>query len=96
MAALTGLLLASFSFLHRRALIATGTPAGCALSVPSPSRQKIAALFPDATKWKFFLNVQAKRPQYLKIGDVVEARISHPSGDIDLGVQRNVVVGERA
>ena len=77
-------------------LIATGTPAGCALSVPSPSRQKIAALFPDATKWKFFLNVQAKRPQYLKIGDVVEARISHPSGDIDLGVQRNVVVGERA
>ena len=77
-------------------LIATGTPAGCALSVPSPSRQKIAALFPEATKWKFFLNVQAKRPQYLKIGDVVEARISHPSGDIDLGVQRNVVVGERA
>jgi len=77
-------------------LIATGTPAGCALSVPSPSRQKIAALFPEATKWKFFLNVQSKRPQYLKIGDVVEARISHPSGDIDLGVQRNVVVGERA
>jgi 2-keto-4-pentenoate hydratase/2-oxohepta-3-ene-1,7-dioic acid hydratase in catechol pathway len=77
-------------------LIATGTPAGCALSIPSPSRQKIAALFPEATKWKFFMNVQAKRPQYLEIGDVVEARISHPSGSIDLGVQRNVVVGERA
>ncbi|MDR3448578.1 MAG: fumarylacetoacetate hydrolase family protein [Alphaproteobacteria bacterium] len=77
-------------------LIATGTPAGCALSVPSPSRQKIAALFPEATKWKFFMDVQAKRPQYLEIGDVVEARISHPSGSIDLGVQRNVVVGERA
>ncbi len=77
-------------------LISTGTPAGCALSVPSPFRQKIAGLFPEATKWKMFLNVQAKREQYLKIGDVVEARISNPSGGIDLGVQRNVVVGERA
>ena len=77
-------------------LISTGTPAGCALSVPSPFRQKIAGLFPEATKWKIFLNVQAKREQYLKIGDVVEARISNPSGGIDLGVQRNVVVGERA
>ena len=27
-------------------LIATGTPAGCALSVPSPFRQKIAGAFP--------------------------------------------------
>ncbi len=77
-------------------LISTGTPAGCALSVPSPFRQKIASLFPEATKWKIFLNVQAKREQYLKIGDVVEARISSPSGGIDLGAQRNVVVGERA
>lgn len=77
-------------------LISTGTPSGCALSVPSPFRQKIAGLFPEATKWKMFLNVQAKREQYLKIGDVVEARISNPSGGIDLGVQRNVVVGERA
>lgn len=77
-------------------LISTGTPAGCALSVPSPFRQKIAGLFPEPTKWKMFLNVQAKREQYLKIGDVVEARIWNPSGGIDLGVQRNVVVGERA
>ena len=34
--------------------------------------------------------------QYLKAGDVVEARIASASDGIDLGVQRNVVVEERA
>ncbi len=77
-------------------LIATGTPAGCALSIPSPARQRIAALLPDAAKWKIFFKVQAQRAQYLKIGDVVEARIASASGDIDLGVQRNLVVAEAA
>lgn len=77
-------------------LIATGTPAGCALSIPSPARQRIAALLPEAAKWKIFFKVQAKRSQYLKVGDVVEARIASASGDIDLGVQRNTVVGEQA
>ncbi len=75
-------------------LIATGTPAGCALTIPSPSRQKIAALLPEAVRWKMFMKLQAKRSQYLKIGDVVEARIANASGSIDLGVQRNVVVVE--
>lgn len=73
-------------------LIATGTPAGCALSVPSPAKQRIASLFPEAMKWKFFMKVQASRPQYLKPGDIVEARIASKDGRIDLGVQRNKVV----
>jgi len=80
--------------LHPGDLIATGTPAGCALSVPSPGKQRIAALLPEATKWKVFFKVQAKRPQYLKIGDVVEASITSADGRIDLGLQRNVVVEE--
>lgn len=75
-------------------LIATGTPAGCALSIPSPAKQRIAALMPEATKWKLFLKAQEGRPQYLKHGDVVEARIRSADGAIDLGVQRNRVVGE--
>lgn len=75
-------------------LIATGTPAGCALTIPSPFLQKLAALAPDATKWKIFMQMQTKRPKYLKVGDVVEARISNGSGSVDLGVQRNVVTGE--
>ena len=73
-------------------LLSTGTPAGCALSVPSPAKQKIGALLPEKKKWEIFLKVQARRKQYLRPGDVVEARISSADGVIDLGVQRNTVV----
>ncbi len=75
--------------LHVGDLLSTGTPSGCALSVPSPGRQRIAALLPEAAKWKMFLKIQAGREQYLKGGDVVESRIATPDGAIDLGVQRN-------
>lgn len=75
-------------------LIATGTPSGCALSVPSPFKQRLFALLPEATKWKTFLKVQERRAQYLKVGDVVESRIRSSDGAVDLGVQRNLVVGE--
>src|SRR5271166_1090186 len=47
-------------------LLSTGTPAGCALSVPSPARQRLAALLPEKTKWNAFMSMQAKRTQYLK------------------------------
>ncbi|MGF6639598.1 fumarylacetoacetate hydrolase family protein [Paraburkholderia sp. MM6662-R1] len=77
-------------------LLSTGTPSGCALSVPSPGKQKIAALLPEAVKWRMFMNVQAGRSQYLKAGDLVEARIASPDGLIDLGVQRNRIVGDAA
>lgn len=73
-------------------LIATGTPAGCALSIPSPAKQRIAALLPEQIKWKAFLKAQAARRQYLKAGDVVEASIRSADGTIDLGTQRNRVV----
>jgi 2-keto-4-pentenoate hydratase/2-oxohepta-3-ene-1,7-dioic acid hydratase in catechol pathway len=75
-------------------LLATGTPAGCALNIPSPGKQRFAALLPEAAKWKLFMKVQAGRTQYLKPGDVVEARIASPDGRIDLGRQRNRVVEE--
>lgn len=75
-------------------LIATGTPAGCALSIPSPSKQKVAALLPPAKKWELFLQAQAKRPQYLREGQTVTAHIRSLDGVIDLGTQRNLVVGE--
>lgn len=75
-------------------LLATGTPAGCALRVPSPAKQRLAALVPETTKWELFLAAQAKRSQYLRPGDVVEARIRSADGRVDLGVQRNRIVGE--
>lgn len=74
-------------------LIATGTPAGCALSIPSPAKQRIAAMLPEAVKWKAFMKAQEGRSDYyLKTGDVVEASIRSADGLIDLGTQRNVVV----
>jgi len=82
--------------LHVGDLLATGTPAGCALSVPSPARQRIAALLPEAVRWKMFFRIQANREQYLKGGDVVESRIATADGSIDLGVQRNRIVNEPA
>jgi 2-keto-4-pentenoate hydratase/2-oxohepta-3-ene-1,7-dioic acid hydratase in catechol pathway len=75
-------------------LLSTGTPAGCALSIPSPAKQRIFALLPEELKWKIFMNIQARRSQYLKPGDIVESRIATADGSIDLGVQRNRIVDE--
>jgi len=75
-------------------LVATGTPSGCALAVPSPLKQRLVALLPEKKKWQIFLKVQERRRQYLKPGDVVESRIHSTDKVIDLGVQRNLVVEE--
>lgn len=75
-------------------LIATGTPSGCALAIPSPGKQRIAALLPERLKWKLFLQAQAKRTQYLQPGDLVEASIKSPDGTLDLGTQRNHIRAE--
>lgn len=72
-------------------LIATGTPAGCALAIPSPGKQKIGALLGEKKKWALFLKAQEKRTQYLQPGQVVETSIRSADGVIDLGTQRNVV-----
>lgn len=72
-------------------LIATGTPAGCALAVPSPGKQKVAALLSPAKRLQLFLKSQLARPQYLQAGQVVETKIRSLDGVIDLGTQRNLV-----
>jgi exosome complex RNA-binding protein Csl4 len=40
--------------------------------------------------------MQEERPQYLRVGDIVEAHIVSYDRSINLGVQRNVVVEEAA
>ena len=75
-------------------LIATGTPAGCALSIPSHRKQRIAALLPEKKKWQLFLKAQSQRTQYLQAGQVVTASIRSLDGTIDLGQQRNEVKRE--
>lgn len=77
--------------LHAGDLIATGTPAGCALAIPSPAKQRLGGLMPEALKWKIFMKVQAQRSQYLKHGDVVMSSIRSACGTLNLGEQRNVV-----
>jgi 2,4-didehydro-3-deoxy-L-rhamnonate hydrolase len=72
-------------------LIATGTPSGCALTVPSPAKQRFAALLPERVKWQIFHRIQSRSSKYLKDGDVVEASIRSADGAIDLGLQRNTV-----
>jgi len=77
-------------------LLATGTPSGCALSIPSPEKQRAAAQLPEAEKWRLFLKMQEERPQYLRVGDVVEAHIVSYDRSINLGVQHNVITEEPA
>jgi 2-keto-4-pentenoate hydratase/2-oxohepta-3-ene-1,7-dioic acid hydratase in catechol pathway len=72
-------------------LLLTGTPVGTALSAPPKLVQKIAALLPEATKWRLFFNTQAGNPKYLQDGDVIEATVATDDGAIDLGRQHTVV-----
>jgi 2-keto-4-pentenoate hydratase/2-oxohepta-3-ene-1,7-dioic acid hydratase in catechol pathway len=72
-------------------LLLTGTPAGTALSAPPWLVQKAGALLPDATRWRLFVNAQARNPRYLRDGDVIEATVATDDGAIDLGRQRTTV-----
>jgi 2-keto-4-pentenoate hydratase/2-oxohepta-3-ene-1,7-dioic acid hydratase in catechol pathway len=74
--------------------IGTGTPAGCALSIPSPLVLRIVTFMGEKIRRRMFSEVQAKRSQYLKGGDIVENRIRTGDGVVDLGLQRNRVVEE--
>lgn len=73
-------------------VIMTGTPSGCALGLPSPALVRATALLPDNLRFDLFNKAQARRPQYLKNGDMVECKISSADGKIDLGVQRHRIV----
>jgi 2-keto-4-pentenoate hydratase/2-oxohepta-3-ene-1,7-dioic acid hydratase in catechol pathway len=78
-------------------VLLTGTPAGCALRVPPPVVRKLMkAVLPEPRLWATFTRIQAKRPQYLRPGDVVRATIASADRAIDLGEQRHVVEGAAA
>jgi 2-keto-4-pentenoate hydratase/2-oxohepta-3-ene-1,7-dioic acid hydratase in catechol pathway len=75
-------------------LLLTGTPGGTALRAPAKAVEKLAGLLPPATRWKLFFRRQAANPRYLHDGDVITATIAIPDGQLDLGAQRNTVVGK--
>jgi 2-keto-4-pentenoate hydratase/2-oxohepta-3-ene-1,7-dioic acid hydratase in catechol pathway len=75
-------------------LLLTGTPGGTALKAPRQIVAKLAGLLPPATRWKLFFNGQSANPRYLRDGDVITASIATPDGQLDLGTQRNTIVGK--
>ncbi|MBV9288498.1 MAG: fumarylacetoacetate hydrolase family protein [Hyphomicrobiales bacterium] len=68
-------------------VLLTGTPSGCALRVPPPPVRRLIQLLPDRAFWNLFLKSQARRSEYLKPGDRIEARIFSTDGAFDLGRQ---------
>jgi 2-keto-4-pentenoate hydratase/2-oxohepta-3-ene-1,7-dioic acid hydratase in catechol pathway len=72
-------------------VILTGTPGGVALAPPKKPLRALSELLPEATKWRLFINGQAKSPRYLRPGDRITATIRTPDGRIDLGTQNNLV-----
>ncbi|WP_189338370.1 fumarylacetoacetate hydrolase family protein [Sphingobium sp. SCG-1] len=75
-------------------LIATGTPSGVAIKVPSAAVMFVAKFMSPAARYKAFLKGQLKNPAYLKEGDLIECGIASPDGSIDLGRQRTLVRAE--
>jgi hypothetical protein len=65
---------------------------GCALRVPPPAIRRSLQLLPERQFWKLFLKSQGRRPQYLRPGDRISARIVSADGRLDLGEQRTEVL----
>src|SRR3984957_6637270 len=77
--------LAKFQKIEAGDVVLTGTPVGTALTargIENPHQMDLMT----------FLAGQAKNPNYLRHGDVVEATVATDDGAIDLGTQRNKVV----
>ena len=77
--------LAKFQKLDAGDVVLTGTPVGTALTargIENPNQMDLMT----------FLAGQAKNPNYLHHGDVVEATVATDDGAINLGTQRNKVV----
>jgi 2-keto-4-pentenoate hydratase/2-oxohepta-3-ene-1,7-dioic acid hydratase in catechol pathway len=75
-------------------LLLTGTPGGTALKAPPKIAATLAGLLPPATRWRLFFKRQAANPRYLRDGDMITATIASADGRLDLGTQRNTVIGK--
>ena len=81
--------LSTFSNIAPGDVLLTGTPSGCALRIPPPLVRKLMQfLLPERKFWATFRKAQARRPQYLKPGDLMTATIASADRVIDLGEQR--------
>ena len=74
-------------------LVATGTPAGCAVRAPGKAVMFVMRHFmSDATKWRLFVRKGTANPAYLQPGDRIRAAIRTDDGAIDLGEQTTAIV----
>lgn len=74
-------------------LLATGTPGGTALQAPAAPVRVLAQMLSPARRRALLQKAAARNTKRLRPGDLVEASIRSEDGTIDLGVQRNKVVG---
>ena len=73
-------------------LIATGTPAGCAVRAPGRLAMFVLKhLVSDATKWRLFIGKGLANPAYLRPGDRLNLSIRTDDGAIDLGQQTTAI-----
>jgi 2-keto-4-pentenoate hydratase/2-oxohepta-3-ene-1,7-dioic acid hydratase in catechol pathway len=73
-------------------LILTGTPAGVAIAPPPKFVQKATALvLSPERRSELFINGQLNNHRYLKDGDLIRASIASSDGQIDLGLQLNLI-----
>lgn len=72
-------------------VVMTGTPSGCALSIPSPILVKISALLPEQKKWELFIHKQKSNGRYLCVDDRLELNIRSADQHIDLGTQKHQI-----
>jgi 2-keto-4-pentenoate hydratase/2-oxohepta-3-ene-1,7-dioic acid hydratase in catechol pathway len=86
--------LSTFANIAPGDVLLTGTPSGCALRVPPPAIRRIVQLLPERQFWRLFLKSQSRRPQYLRPGDRICARIVSVDGRLDLGEQGTEVLAE--
>jgi 2,4-didehydro-3-deoxy-L-rhamnonate hydrolase len=80
-------------------VIATGTPCGVALGSPSRLKVRMAEILgiPQAERMDRFIASEIRNNRrYLAVGDIMEARIFSDDGIVDLGTQRNSVIGDLA
>jgi len=87
-------LLSRFQPMSPGDLLLTGTPGGTALKAPGKAAAMLAGLLPPATRLKLFFKREATNPRYLRDGDVITTTIASPDGDLDLGTQRNTIIGK--
>ena len=73
-------------------VLLTGTPSGCALRVPPAPVRRVLQLLPERQFWNLFAKAQSRRPNYLKPGDKISARIWSADNRIDLGEQTTTVL----